>query len=266
MARGRIRRCPFPRRSDGKSLPLRLQEARSRRSATAGGRGHGNHNDGCPGSPPRSSGSWIRRKTSRSARGSRDFVDKMPFTEGMEVKQGDILFELDKKPFLEKLAAATGALGEAKAALNKYQKDVDRLTPLAEKARDSPTGSRQCAGLGGRRRGRRDHRPGAGWSPRRLDLGYCEVKAPITGLIGAKQVSIGELVGKGEPTLLATISTLDPIWFYCNVSEVDYIKAEAKSREARQGHRQPAAHPDPLRRRWSIPTRDASSSSTAPWT
>src|SRR5437867_87436 len=44
-----------------------------------------------------------------------------------------------------------------------------------------------------------------------LDLGYCDVRAPVNGLIGAKQVSIGELVGKGQPTLMATISTLDPI-------------------------------------------------------
>ena len=65
-----------------------------------------------------------------------------------------------------------------------------------------------------------------------LDLGYCDVNAPMTGLIGAKQVSIGDLVGKGEPTLLATMSTLDPIWFYCNVSEVDYL--QARNREQPQ--------------------------------
>jgi membrane fusion protein (multidrug efflux system) len=63
-----------------------------------------------------------------------------------------------------------------------------------------------------------------------LDLGYCDVRAPITGLIGAKQVSVGELVGKGQPTLLATISTLDPIWFYCAISEVQYLKAEHEAR------------------------------------
>ena len=43
-----------------------------------------------------------------------------------------------------------------------------------------------------------------------------------------QDLPIGELVGKGEPTLLATISTLDPIWFYCSISEVDYLKAESK--------------------------------------
>ncbi len=65
----------------------------------------------------------------------------------------------------------------------------------------------------------------------RIDLGYCDVRAPVTGLIGAKQVSVGSLVGKGQPTLLATISTLDPIWFYCSISEVDYLRAERKLQE-----------------------------------
>lgn len=158
------------------------------------------------------------------------FVDKMPFTEGVEVQQGAILFELDKKPFLEKLAAATGALGEAKAALNKYQKDVDRLTPLAQRKAipqqdlDNALASVDVGEAG-------VVTAEARVESAQIDLGYCEVKAPITGLIGATQVAIGELVGKGEPTLLATISTLDPIWFYCNVSETEYIKAEQKSRE-----------------------------------
>jgi membrane fusion protein (multidrug efflux system) len=157
------------------------------------------------------------------------FVDKMPFTEGVEVKQGETLFELDKKPFLEKLAAATGALGEANAALNKYQKDVARLEPLVgRKAIPQQDLDNALASVDVGQAGVITAQ--ARVESAQLDLGYCEVKAPITGLIGATQVAIGELVGKGEPTLLATISTLDPIWFYCNVSEVEYIKAEEKSR------------------------------------
>ncbi|MEO7099538.1 MAG: efflux RND transporter periplasmic adaptor subunit [Luteolibacter sp.] len=158
------------------------------------------------------------------------FVDEMRFTEGTEVKQGDILFELDRKPFLEKLAAASGALGEAKAALGKYEADVARLAPLYEKRAipkqdlDNATASVDVGKAG-------VITAEARVQSTELDLGYCTVKAPITGLIGAKQVSIGELVGKGEPTLMATISTLDPIWFYCNVSEVEYMKAVEKSRE-----------------------------------
>ena len=157
------------------------------------------------------------------------FVDKLPFTEGLEVKQGEILFELDKKPFLERLAAATGALGEANAALNKYQKDVARLEPLvARKAIPQQDLDNALASVDVGEAGVITAK--ARVESAQLDIGYCEVKAPITGLIGAHQVSIGELVGKGEPTLLATMSTLDPMWFYSNVSEVDYIKFEAENR------------------------------------
>lgn len=157
------------------------------------------------------------------------FVDKMLFTEGTEVKQGDPLFELDKKPFLERLSAAKGGLEEAKAALNKYEKDVARLTPLAERKAipqqdlDNAEASVDVGKAG-------VETAAARFESAQIDLGYCDIKAPVSGLIGAKQVSIGELVGKGSPTLMTTISSLDPIWFYCNVSEVDYIKAEQKSR------------------------------------
>ncbi len=154
------------------------------------------------------------------------FVDKMLFTEGTEVKEGAALFQLDKKPFEEKLAAAKGMLGEAEAALKKYQADVNRLRPLAEK-RAVPQQDLDNA-LASVDVGKASVTSAqARVQSAELDLGYCDVRAPITGLIGAKQVSIGELVGKGQPTLMATISTLDPIWFYCNVSEVSLLKAQA---------------------------------------
>ena len=153
------------------------------------------------------------------------FVDQVLFTEGTELKEGDPLFKLDDKPFLERLAAANGMLAEAKAALNKYEKDVARLRPLAEKRAipqqdlDNAIASvdvGQANVLSAQAR----------VESAKLDLSYCDVKAPVSGLIGAKLVSVGSLVGKGEPTLLATISTLDPIWFYCAISEVDYLRAQ----------------------------------------
>jgi membrane fusion protein (multidrug efflux system) len=156
------------------------------------------------------------------------FVDKMLFTEGTEVKEGDPLFKLDDKPFQEHLAAAKGQLGEAKAALAKYEADVARLTPLAQKRAvpqqdlDNALASvdvGKAAVLSAE----------AKVQSATIDLGYCDVRAPVSGLIGAKQVSIGDLVGKGQPTLLATISILDPIWFYCAVSEVDFLKAEGEA-------------------------------------
>lgn len=157
------------------------------------------------------------------------FVDKILFTEGEFVKQGDPLFELDRKPFEQRLNAALGMLAEAKATLGKYQADTNRLSPLA-KVKAIPQQDLDNAvaavSVGVASVESAEARVAAA----RIDLGYCDVRAPIGGLIGAKQVSIGELVGKGEPTLLATISMLDPIWFYCAVSEVQYLHAENEVR------------------------------------
>jgi membrane fusion protein (multidrug efflux system) len=145
------------------------------------------------------------------------------------VKAGELLFKLDDRPYKEKLAAAKGSLAEAEAALKKYQADVARLTPLAEKRAvprqdlDNALASvdmGKAAVLSAQ----------AQVESAQLDLSYCEARAPTNGLIGAKQVAIGELVGKGVPTLMATMSTLDPIWFYCNVGEAQYLKAESESR------------------------------------
>ena len=157
------------------------------------------------------------------------FVDKVLFVEGTPVKEGDPLFLLDKKPFLERLAAANGLMAEAKAALKKYETDVARLKPLAEK-RAIPQQDLDNA-LAAVEVGKASVLTAqARVESAEIDLGYCDVRAPTIGLIGAKQVSIGELVGKGSPTLMATISTLDPIWFYCAVSEARYLKAENEVR------------------------------------
>lgn len=167
------------------------------------------------------------------------FVEKILFTEGTEIKEGDPLFLLDKKPFEERLATANGLLAEASAQLKKYEKDVARLQPLAEK-RAVPQQDLDNA-LASVDVGKASVLSAqARVQSMQLDVGYCDVRAPISGLIGAKQVSVGELVGKGQPTLLATMSTLNPIWFYCAVSEAQYLKAEA---EVRQKGRQIASLP-----------------------
>lgn len=157
------------------------------------------------------------------------FVEQVLFIEGLPVAEGDLLFELDRKPFEQRLAAARGALAEAEAALNKYRKDVSRLEPLARN-RAIPQQDLDNA-IASVEIGKANVLSAeARVQSAMIDLDYCWVRAPISGLIGAKEVSIGELVGKGSPTLLATISKLDPIWFYGNVSEVQFLRAEAVTR------------------------------------
>ena len=57
-----------------------------------------------------------------------------------------------------------------------------------------------------------------------LDLSYCTITAPMDGLIGQRMVSVGNLVGRGEPTLLATLSALDPLRVSFALSEAEYLK------------------------------------------
>jgi len=157
------------------------------------------------------------------------FVDKVLFIEGSEVKEGAPLFALDKKPFEERLNAANGMLAEANAALAKYQADTNRLTPLAEKRaipKQDLDNAVASVDIGKANVLSAEARVVSA----KIDLGYCDVNAPLAGLIGAKQVPVGSLVGKGEPTLLATISQLNPIWFYCNISEVQYLRSQTEIR------------------------------------
>lgn len=156
------------------------------------------------------------------------FVKETPFLEGKEVEKDQVIFLLDEGPYQERLKAAEGMLAEARAALSKNRADVARLEPLYEK-RAIPQQDLDNAKAAVEVGEASVQSALARVDATKLDLSYCTMRAPITGLIGAKQVSIGDLVGKGEPTLLATISSQDKIWFYCNVSEVDYLQAEAKS-------------------------------------
>ncbi len=159
------------------------------------------------------------------------FLDKIAFTEGSEVKAGDLLFELDKKPYEQKLAAAQARLAEARAALEKSKLDVSRLTPLVDQGA-APQRELDTAKTSLEVNQASVQSAEAELKSAELDLGYCEIRAPLAGRIGAKEVSIGSLVGKGEPTLLATISQVDPIWFYCYISEVDFLHAERLASEA----------------------------------
>ena len=158
------------------------------------------------------------------------FVEEICFTEGGKVKAGDLLFVLDKRPFVERLAGANAALAEAMVGERKYGNDVARLKPLAASGGVSKQDLENAeASLESSRASVESAK--AKVETAQLDLGYCEVKAPIAGLIGAKEVSVGDLVGKGQPTLLATMSSLDPMWFYCNVSEVEYVHTKSRAQE-----------------------------------
>jgi membrane fusion protein (multidrug efflux system) len=118
------------------------------------------------------------------------FVEKILFTEGTEVKERAPLFLLDKKPFEERLAAAQGMLAEAKAQLGKYNKDVARLQPLAEK-RAIPQQDLDNALVSVDVGKASVLSAQARVQSMQLDLGYCDVRAPLSGLIGRAEFIFG---------------------------------------------------------------------------
>jgi membrane fusion protein (multidrug efflux system) len=77
-----------------------------------------------------------------------------------------------------------------------------------------------------------------------LNLGYTTVRTPITGIVGQVMVDRGNLVGKSEPTLLATVSAVDPIYVDFSVAEADYLRLAARVRRDPRG--QPRAAGTPL--------------------
>ena len=149
---------------------------------------------------------------------------------------------------------ARASLDEKKADYGKAQQDVNRYKPLAEARaipqQDLDTSVAQekvaAAGVQVAEAALRDAQllqrtqvqlsEAAVESARasiiqaELNMSYTTIHAPITGIIGKVMVDRGNLVGKGEPTLLATISAVDPIYVDFSVAEADYLRLAARVR------------------------------------
>lgn len=151
------------------------------------------------------------------------FLETMNFREGSLVRKGDLLYNIDRKPLEATLAAAKADQAAAQAKLEKSKNDVTRYTPLAAKqavsqqeldnalaARDAATAEVEAAR--------------AAVEKSTLDLSYTRVTSPIDGLAGNTLVKSGNLVGRGENTLLVTISQINPILFRVAATEADYIR------------------------------------------
>jgi membrane fusion protein (multidrug efflux system) len=151
------------------------------------------------------------------------FLETVDFREGSFVRAGDLLYQIDRKPLTATLAGTKADLATAQARLDKATGDVNRYTPLAAKqavsqeelddARAAQTAAQtQVEALK------------AAVEKATLDLSYTRITSPIDGLVGTTKVNAGNLVGRGESTLLTTVSKIDPIIFKVGVTEADYLK------------------------------------------
>jgi membrane fusion protein, multidrug efflux system len=151
------------------------------------------------------------------------FLETVNFREGSFVGQGSLLYQIDRKPLEAILAAAQAEQATAEARLEKANNDVNRYTPLVVKQAVSQQELDNARAQQDAARSQVEAAKAA-VEKARLDLGYTRIFSPIGGLAGTTQVKPGNLVGRGETTLLTTISQINPIFFNVGVTEADYLR------------------------------------------
>lgn len=163
------------------------------------------------------------------------FLDSMTFREGSFVNRGALLYTIDRKPLEATLAQAKADQATAEARLSKAQNDVARYTPLVVKQAVSKQELDDARAALEAAKSQVDASK-AVVEKSAFDLSYTRVTAPISGLVGTTLVKPGNLVGRGQNTLLNTISQIDPMLFRVGVTEADYLKvvrrAQGRVREA----------------------------------
>src|SRR5215475_13042081 len=154
------------------------------------------------------------------------YLDQVHFQDGQIVKQGDLLFTVDKRPFQTSLDQAKANLAQARANLAFTDADLARAQQLVtnktitEQTFEQRTQAKRVAEASVAAQE-------AAVRQATLDLEFTELRAPVTGRIGDRRVSPGNLVTGGtggNTTLLATIESIDPIRFEFTLDEASYLR------------------------------------------
>jgi membrane fusion protein (multidrug efflux system) len=145
------------------------------------------------------------------------FLDKQFYTEGAIVKEGQVLFRMDQKPFIAALNEAQAGWENAKAAHDTAVANLNRVKPLAEqnalskKDLDDATGTEQsaAAALAAAK---------ANVDTAKLNLSYTTIASPLGGVSAAAQQRVGAYLSPAN-SMLTTVSSLDPMWVNFSISE-----------------------------------------------
>jgi membrane fusion protein (multidrug efflux system) len=149
------------------------------------------------------------------------YLLKQNYTEGSRVKKGDLLFEIDPRPFQALLDQATAKLAQDEAAFGKTELDVKRYTPLAkdqaisqEELDDAVQSNLMAkAAIAADK---------AAVENAQMNLGFTKIISPVDGIAGTALAQIGDLASPSSG-ILTTVSTVDPIRAYYNISEQFYL-------------------------------------------
>src|SRR5262249_13342338 len=159
------------------------------------------------------------------------FLQKINYKDGDQVKEGATLFVIEPEPYKLKLEQARAAETGAQATLKQAEAEYERQADLASRQ----VASKQALGNATANRDSpraRLKQAEVDTAQAELNLGYTQVKAPFDGIVTARLVSLGELVGANGPTQLATIVQTAPIY-------VNFQRQRAGGVEHSRGHAAP---------------------------
>ena len=154
------------------------------------------------------------------------YVREIKYQDGTFVKKGTPLFVIEPEPYRVKLQQAQAAEEGAKAILVEAEAEYDRQREMQLKLVSTQANFDKA-------RANRDSshanvlQAKANVEAAEINLGYTEVTAPFDGVVTARNVAVGELVGGDQPNQLATIVQLHPMWVWFNISERDVQRMRA---------------------------------------
>ena len=151
------------------------------------------------------------------------FLERRMYTEGTLVKEGQVLFVMDRKPFEAALQSAKGALTQQQARLLVTKQNLARVIPLAaqnalsKKDLDDATGNEkqaEAAVIAAQGEVRTAE----------LNLSYCTIRSPLQGLSSFARVQDGSYVTPNQSGLLTYVYQLDPMWVNFSISENELLR------------------------------------------
>lgn len=164
------------------------------------------------------------------------YLDKVHFADGQIVKQGDLLFTIDKRPFQNAADQARANRALATSNLNFTESDFRRAEQLVKDKTITEQAFDQRAQAFRNARALMNVSEAA-VRQAELDLEFTELRAPVTGRIGDRRVAPGNLVTGGtggNTTLLATIVTTDPIYFEFTFDEASFLRYERAAKSSQE--------------------------------
>lgn len=159
------------------------------------------------------------------------YLQAIKFTDGTFVKKDKLLFIIEPTPYLEQLKSAEATLAAQKAAYAYDMSEYQRQKNMYKQNATSLNSVEKWRAKAEETKAKID-KAQSDVVNAKINYSYTHVSAPFDGRIGRHLVDVGNLVGHGEATDLATIEQINPIYVYFNLNELDVIKLRKAAREA----------------------------------